>query len=43
VAESYDIHALVADVSVAVRSYTDDRERVEAVKPMMASAAVRRR
>jgi len=34
--ESYDIQALAADVSAAVRSYPDDRERVEAIKPMMA-------
>jgi predicted metal-dependent enzyme (double-stranded beta helix superfamily) len=35
-ADSYDIQALAADVSVSVRSYPDDRKRVEVIKPMMA-------
>jgi predicted metal-dependent enzyme (double-stranded beta helix superfamily) len=36
VGESYDVHALAADVAQAVRDYPDDRERVEAIKPSLA-------
>src|SRR2546427_6502223 len=34
--ESYDVEALATDVSTAVQRYPDDRERVEAIKPMVA-------
>jgi predicted metal-dependent enzyme (double-stranded beta helix superfamily) len=34
--ESYDLHALAADVAVTVRDYPDERERVEAIKPSLA-------
>src|SRR3989442_1713430 len=34
--ENYDIQALAAEVSTAVQRYPDDRERVEAIKPMVA-------
>ena len=34
--ESYDLHALAADVAQTVRDYPDERERVEAIKPSLA-------
>lgn len=35
-ADGYDIAALAADVQAAVERYADDRERVDAIKPMLA-------
>jgi predicted metal-dependent enzyme (double-stranded beta helix superfamily) len=34
--ESYDVHALAADVAHAIRQYPNERERVEAIKPSLA-------
>ena len=34
--ETYDISALAADVSQAIGTYPDERERVEAIKPYLA-------
>jgi len=34
--DSYDIPALATDVQAAVERFPDDRERVEAIKPMLA-------
>jgi len=34
--ENYDIGALAGDVAQAVRSYADDRDRVEAIRPHLA-------
>ena len=34
--EPYDLQALAADVQAAVDRYTDERERVEAIKPLLA-------
>src|SRR5437867_8580494 len=33
--ETYDIEALATDVAAAVGAYPNERERVEAIKPMM--------
>ena len=41
-AERYDVQALAADVQSAVARYPEERERVEAIKPMLARWMERR-